>query len=1044
MTNIHTIRQSTKPAHGAAKNSQVNPGLQWLLLRATSFLMIIAWANPHGSLAARQTSGQTEYSSSQQKQNGQENSRQRAAGQEVTREKLAEPGQVSYEGQKLSKIELVAHPTVDTERLRSVLLVKPGDPYSAARVEASIQKLRLTGRFSKVQTQVRPQAAGLILTFVMEPASYIGMITFPGALKTFSYTRLLQVVNLANQDPYLEEQVLQADTALQRFFQANGFFLAKVEHERQLDDVHQIANIIFHTTLGKRARLGRVEVAGPPTAEGEQLAQIFRSYKAILFGAYLKPGRVYTKEKIDRAQRFLAGRLGKQNHPANKLKLTARYHPETNRADLTFDVKEGPKVSVEVQGSRLSIPFNESRTLRRLVRIYEEGAFDRDLVMEGKRNIVNHFQAKGYFDATVDAEITQSPSEVHVIYKVDKGDRHKLISVKVTGADHFDQDDLLKQLAVQEAHWFSRGKLNTQLVAKSTDNLKKFYRNAGFEDVKVKPNIVDREPDIEVTFQVTEGTQTIVDAVHFQGNKVFSDEALDPPSGPGVVVGQPYSLTRVNVDRDQILARYFDQGYLNASLTSTIQRHQDDPHHVDVIYHIKEGPRVRISDVVFLGAPHTRNSYLRNAANLHTEEPLSQSKLLEAESRLYDLGILDWASVAPRRTITDQNEEVVLVKAHEAKRNTITYGFGFELARRAGLPSGTVAVPGLPPVSLGNFNAATSTEKSYLSPRGSVEYTRRNIFGLGQTGAVSARFSRLDQRGAISYADPHFRGSDWNSLFSASAERSSGNPVFVARSADASFQVEKTLDRDRTKTLLFRYGFRRTLLSQLLIPELVLNADRSVRLSTVSASYIGDTRDKPLDAHKGIYQTLDLGLTPKAFGSSSNFLHFLGQVAYYREVLTSTVFANSLRVGLAKPFAGSVVPLSERFFSGGATSLRGFPINGAGPQREVSVCNKPSDIKTCFPVRIPVGGNMLFILNSELRFPVGIKKGIGGVIFYDGGNVYDHISIKRWMDEYTNTIGFGLRYETPVGPVRFDIAKRLNAITGISSIQYFFTIGQSF
>ncbi|HXN21834.1 MAG TPA: POTRA domain-containing protein [Candidatus Dormibacteraeota bacterium] len=959
-------------------------------------------------------------------------------------EKLAEPGQVSYEGQKIAKIELVAHPTVNTEPLRGSLLVKPGDAYSAARVEASAQELRLMGRFSKVQTQVRPQVSGLILTFVMEPAAYIGMITFPGALKPFTYTRLLQVVNLANQDPYLEEQVLQADTALLRFFQANGFFLAKVAHEKQLDDAHQVANIRFQVTLGKCARFGRLEVSGPPTAESQRLAHSFRSYKAILFGAYIKPGRVYTKERVDRGQRFLAGQLGKQNHPANKVRLTARYHPDTNRADLTFDVKEGPTVSVKVSGSRLSIPFNEARTLRRLVPIYEEGAFDRDLVMEGKRNIINYFQAKGYFDATVDAEITQSSSEVQVVYEVDKGDRHKLVSVQVRGASRFDQDELLKQVAVQEAHWFSRGKLNTQLVAKSADNLKTFYRNAGFEDVQIKPNVVDREPDIEVTFQVSEGPQTIVDTVRFEGNHAFSDEVLDPPSGPGIIVGQPYSLMRVNVDRDHILARYFDQGYLNARLTSTTERHQDDSHRVDVIYHIKEGPRVHISDVVFLGAPRTRNSYLKNAAGLCPEQPLSQSRLLEAESRLYDLGILDWASAAPRRTITDQNEEMVLVKAHEAKPNTITYGFGFELARRAGLPSGTVAVPGLPPVSLGNFNAAASTEKSYLSPRGSVEYVRRNIFGLGQTGSVSARFSRLDQRGALSYATPHLRGSAWNSLFSASAERSSENPVFVARSGDAVFQVEKTLDGDRTKTLLLRYGYRRTELSQLLIPDLVQQQDRSVRLSTISSSYIRDTRDKPLDAHKGFYQTLDVGLTPKALGSSSNFVHFLGQAAYYRKVRTSTVWANSLRLGLAKPFAGSFIPLSERFFSGGATSLRGFPINGAGPQREVSVCNKPSDLKTCFPVRVPVGGNMLFILNSELRFPLGIKKGLGGVAFYDGGNVYDRISIKRWMDEYTNTIGFGLRYATPVGPVRFDIARRLNAITGISSIQYFFTIGQSF
>jgi outer membrane protein insertion porin family len=417
---------------------------------------------------------------------------------------------------------------------------------------------------------------------------------------------------------------------------------------------------------------------------------------------------------------------------------------------------------------------------------------------------------------------------------------------------------------------------------------------------------------------------------------------------------------------------------------------------------------------------------------------------LEAESRLYNLGVFDWASVAPRRAITEQSQETVLIKTHEAKRNTLEYGFGFEWSRRAGLASGTVVVPGLPPTSLGNFNAATSQEKAYPSPRGSIEYTRRNIRGLGETGAISGRFSRLDQHGTLTYSQPHFRNTLWNSLFSASAERSRENPIFASRVAEASFQLERTLDRDRTRTLLLRYGIRRTKLSELLIPDLVPISDRALRLSTLSASYIRDTRDKPLDAHKGILQSADFGINPTGLGSSANFVRFLGQTAYYREIGSSIVWANSLRLGIAKPFAGGRVPLSERFFSGGSTSLRGYPIFGAGAQRAISACSNPKDPKTCNAIKVPVGGNDLLVLNSELRFPLPVKKGLGGVAFYDGGNVYDHFRLGTFTSEYSNSVGFGLRYQTPAGPVRFDIAKRVNPASGFSSVQYFFTIGQAF
>jgi outer membrane protein assembly factor BamA len=417
--------------------------------------------------------------------------------------------------------------------------------------------------------------------------------------------------------------------------------------------------------------------------------------------------------------------------------------------------------------------------------------------------------------------------------------------------------------------------------------------------------------------------------------------------------------------------------------------------------------------------------------------------MLKAESELYKLGIFDWTNVDARRPITDQPDEDVLVQVHEAKRNTLTYGFGLEIARRGGnLPSGTIAVPGLPPVSTGGANF-TANENTFVSPRGSVEYTRNNMRGLGESWSVSALMSRLDQRLVTSYVDPHFRYSSWNSLTSISIERNTENPVFAARLGEASWQLEKPLNKDQTRRIQLRYRFRRTVLSDLTIPGLVLPEDTHVRLSTLSGTWIRDTRDKPLDAHKGFYETLDLGITPKAIGSSANFARLLGQSSYYHP-LSGLVWANRITLGLLKSFAGSLVPTSERFFSGGETTLRGFPINGAGPQRTVPACSNPAVPSTCVNLQVPVGGNLLFVANSELRFPLGIKQGLGGAVFYDGGNVYRAINLSDFVNNYTNTVGVGLRYATPVGPIRIDIGRNLNPIPGLKRTQFFITLGQAF
>jgi outer membrane protein assembly factor BamA len=453
---------------------------------------------------------------------------------------------------------------------------------------------------------------------------------------------------------------------------------------------------------------------------------------------------------------------------------------------------------------------------------------------------------------------------------------------------------------------------------------------------------------------------------------------------------------------------------------------------------------IRVDKVVYLGQKHTRLSLIEKSTNLPVEAPMRKSQLLASETRLYDLNIFDWASVGPRRPITDQTEEDALVKVHEANRNEITYGFGFEVSHRGGnVPTGTVAVPGgAPTIGLGS-NQVAASQGTYASPLGSIQLTRRNMRGLGETASGSILLSRLDQRAIISYLQPHFFGSLWSSVTSVSIERTTENPLFAASLGDASLQLEKLLNHKTNTRLQLRYDFNKTDLSQLLVPELVLPQDRNVHLSTFSGTLIRDTRDKPLDAHRGVLEDLNLSITPTALGSSANFARLFGQYAFYKP-FHSIVFANSVRLGLAKAFSGSFVPTSQLYFSGGGTTLRGFPIDEAGPQRIVPFCNVLKGQTGCVNITVPVGGTQLFILNSEVRFPLRIMKNLGGVLFYDGGNVYSAISFNNFVTNYTNTIGIGLRYSTPIGPIRIDLGHNLNPVSGIDPTQYFITLGQAF
>ncbi|HET6841893.1 MAG TPA: POTRA domain-containing protein [Candidatus Angelobacter sp.] len=951
---------------------------------------------------------------------------------------------ISYEGQRVSSVEIAGSPDLDRRQFRDLIAQQSHTPYSQQKVDQTISALQKAGQFQKVETQITPASDGLRVLFVLQPAYYFGVFEFGNATKTFTYTRLLQIANYPNQEPYTVGRVEEAESNLLEFFHQTGFFTATVEPKLQTDSAHGVVNVLFDVRLKRRAKFGDVQFTGASPEETRRLQSSLRSLRARVKGAYIKPGKGYSQGKIQRAIEYLQSVLGKEQYLAGRVELvSALYDPQTNKAGVIFQVNQGPKITIRVEGAHIW-----KRTQKKLIPMYQENAVDPDLVHEGEQDLTSWFQSKGYFDVKVHSTFQRQSPDTLIVYTIDKGKRGKVTGIAVHGNHHFEDDDLLTHVSVAKGHFFSRGKYSEQLLRKSVRNLQALYNNAGYGQAQVTSRVVNKNGHLEIEFQVQEGQQDVVSSFEIEGNQSLPVGAL-APKGLNMAPGKAFSQQLMEKDRDQIMAAYLDKGYLTASFKATAKPLKDDPHQVQVVYSIYEGPEVHVSAVDRIGAIHTRTETINNNAKFTPGEPLSETALLKSESQLYTLGIFDWAQIDPRSPVTDQAYTELLIKLHESSRNSITYGVGFEVINRGGsVPSGTIAVPGLPPVGLpSNFK---TSETRFWGPRGSIQYIRKNFLGRAETLNLSAFAGRLDQRASASWFNPAFWTTTWSSTLALSAERSTENPIFTSRLGEGSFQFQRYVDSKKTESVIFRYSLRRTNLSNLLIPDLVPASDLSVRLSTLSASFIRDTRDNALDAHHGIYESFEGSITPSALGSNTDFVRFLGQTAYYHPVRSKLIWANSIRLGLESAFAGSHVPLSERFFSGGGSTLRGFPLNGAGPQRTIPACGNPSDTATCAQIRVPVGGQQLVLLNSELRFPMPLplplldSSKLGGVVFYDGGNIYSSVGFQNFWSNYTNTIGFGVRYLTPVGPVRLDIGHNLNPISGISATQIFVTFGQAF
>lgn len=946
----------------------------------------------------------------------------------------------SYEGQNVVAVELAGRPEYEQLQLGSLIVQKPGEPFSQAKIDQTMAALKRSGKVEDVELEIRPQADGVRVMFVLQPAIYFGIYTFPG-VRRFPYSRLLQVSDYPPRGAYSRLDVDNAKSALTTFFQRNGFFAASIFPRLQNDTVHGLVNVSFEAVLGRHAKFGSVVFKGAPPEIEPKLQDAVRSLHARIRAAAIRKGKPYSLPRIQRATQYLESRLISEDYLGARVELEhAEYDPASNRADLYFNVTGGTLAHVKIQGAHLW-----SWTRKRLLPVYEQSGLDPEIIQEGRQNLISHFQSKGYFDVQVTTRIESSSRGEDITYTVIKGQRHRVEDVDIRGNRSISEAKLRSHLKVKKAGFLpllSRGQFSDQLVRQSVRGLEKVYRAEGFSSVQITPVVKRSRENVIVNFHVEEGPQDVVAALQLKGNQSVPLEKL-APDGLKVVQGQPYSAKKVDEDRNQIIAQYLRLGYLNASFRALASKIGNDPHRLAVTYQITEGPRVIIDSVVLLGAQATRPSLVRQTVRLKTESPLREDDLLSAESRLYTLGIFDWAQIDPRRQITTQTTEDVLVKLHENRKNEIRYGFGFEVIKRGGsIPSGTAALPGLPPVGLPS--TFKSSEKTFWGPRGTFQYTRHNFRGLGESLTFAVLGARLVQRAGVSYTDPFFAGAFWSANVLASIERNSENPIFTSRAGQFGLQVQRDLNAAGNKTLALRYDFRKTLLTNLLIPDLVVPEDRNLHLSTLAAAYSFDTRDNPLDAKKGMYQTVDFDMNLRAIGSSVNFARLRAQVAHYQDLHAGIVWANSLRIGLAEPFAGSRVPVSELFFSGGGSTLRGFSLNGAGPQRSVPVCSDPANPSSCSQIQVPVGGKQLFILNSEFRFPVPLKKGLGLVAFYDGGNVYQHIGFNGFIRDYSNTVGVGLRYKTPFGPVRVDLGHNLNAPPGIKSTQIFITLGQAF
>jgi outer membrane protein assembly complex protein YaeT len=924
--------------------------------------------------------------------------------------------------------------------------VKVGDLFDSRKVSAAIERLYETGRFYTVDVDAVMSGEDVILEFRTDPAWFVGKVTVNGSADPPNDSQLISASRLELGQDFTEDYLLQSSQSIIALMRANGMYKATVDPRFAYEPLTQQVNITFNLKHGPRARFVAPVIEGQTGRTDLSILRTTRWQRLWGLAGYKQVTESRVQTGLERirysfqARDFLMAKVALER---------LEYLPEANRVRPHLRIEEGPKIEIRTDGVRLS-----RGKLRQLVPVYQERSVDRDLLQEGSRNIAQYLQGQGYFDATVDFE--SSPVAANgaqtILYSVDRGPRYKLTRLDIKGNEYFDTRTIRERMSITPATIlrYRNGRYSEELVRKDVEAIEYLYRANGFRDVKVSTRVErDKQAKAEEVFlflTINEGAQWFVSGVEINGVNLRDFEYLK-----GLLQTaeeQPFSETALVSDRDTILNFYFNSGYPDATLE--VRTEPDAAaRRVNVKIDVTEGRRNFVRRVLVGGYKTTRPRLIYDRIPLETGDPLSQSAIIDAQRRLYDLGIFAKVDIALQNPQGNERDKNVLYRLEEASRYSYTFGFGAQLARIGG--------------GLGTFNAPAGAPG--FSPRVNLGVSRVNFMGLGHTVSFRGQLSAFQERVVVNYYAPQFTGNDkLNLSFTSLYDNSRDIRTFAAQRVESSIQLGQRLSK--ANTFQYRFTFRRVQIDQSTLsidPALIPLFSQPVRLGIFSASFVQDKRDDPIDSRRGVYNTVDFGFAGSAFGSQSDFLRLLYRNSTYHRIRRDVVLARLTTLGGMYSLSGRElardVPLPERFFSGGGSTHRGFPDNQAGPR----------DLSTGFPI----GGKALLMNTLELRFPL-IGDTIGGVVFHDMGNVYkdlDKISFRTTQrdvqdfDYTVHTLGFGIRYRTPVGPVRLDVGYSPNSprffgfkgtreelvqgggsrlVQRINGLQFHFSLGQTF
>ncbi|MCG2712590.1 MAG: outer membrane protein assembly factor BamA [Candidatus Omnitrophica bacterium] len=671
-----------------------------------------------------------------------------------------------------------------------------------------------------------------------------------------------------------------------------------------------------------------------------------------------------------------------------------------NGVKVVFKVQEKPVLKeIKFRGNRRI----KTRKLFKEIKIKKEEIFDKFKLKEDMENLKNLYAKKGYSLVEVKYDVEEKDNKVVVTIDVFEGERICIRKISFQGNDSYNDKRIMKLIKTKRKTWLNSGFFKKDVLAEDTDRIMGFYHFEGFIDVQVSTNITyhEKKPWMFIVFEIKEGKQYKVGNVDVYGNSVFSKEQLR--EGLKLFSKEIYTEGKLRADTAKIQSDYFDEGYIAASVKAdTVLNSQTG--NVDINYGVSEGEVAYVDKINLSGNTRTKDVVLRREMRLFPGDRYNGDKLRRSRQRIQNLGFFEEVTFDTKEEITtlpDKYDLDIFVK--ESKTGEFSFGAGYS--------------------SLDQFIGFIN-----LSQKNFDLFNFPGFAGAGQTLGINMEIGSARKDYELTFIEPWFLGypvSTGFSLYSRSRywdkydEKRTGGNVFLGREFGEYWMGRIT----------YRYeGVRLSDMAGDTSADVAKEEGKNF-ISSLKTSVTYDTRDNKFNPSKGFYNILSCEYAGGILEGDKDFIKYETLNYKYLPLGQKAVLELGLRLGMVEAFDDSVyVPVYERFYAGGANTIRGYKERRVGPEGEFGD---------------PIGGRLRGIFNAEYIYQ--LTPGLKWAFFYDNGNVWATHGDFVWGNlKLRSSIGSGIRVKTPLGPIKLDYGYALDPKEGDAAGRFHFSMSQQF